>query len=420
MQKDVSVVVPVYNTERFLPKCIESLINQTLKNVEFFFVDDGSTDRSSEIIETYQKQDSRIHLIRQENLNAGAARNNGLEKATGKYIIFLDADDYFEPDMLKLAFQCAEKNRAQITVFGYYNLSDTDHSVIKAKHGALPKGVFSLEKAGERIFDFYIAAPWNKLFLRSFIVENDLRFQTIRRSNDTYFTHMAAFLADRIVYFPKRLVYYRVNNINSLQGNPNKDRSSIIVCKKAIKTKLKELGIFYGVYKKAYERHLKIILHTYGEIDKADFESYRLFFDELKKELVPGLFDSPDDFKDDPWITHIYNDTYDSFLFFLSSQYMFPKDSTDYRLGHTIVSKLKTTYYFLLRRKWLQRDGETGLLYSSGDIEDLVKKIEYCIAHPAEAREIAKQGQSAAMREFTADRNAKQVNELYKDLIETE
>lgn len=92
MSVAVSVVVPVYNTAQYLNQCVDSLINQTFRDIEFIFVDDGSTDNSVEILEQYQKTDRRIKVLKQKNLHAGVARNNGMKEATGKYIVFLDSD----------------------------------------------------------------------------------------------------------------------------------------------------------------------------------------------------------------------------------------------------------------------------------------------------------------------------------------
>ena len=144
---DISVVVPVYNTSRFLRQCVDSLINQTWKDVEFILVDDGSTDDSLEILKEYQKRDARIKVLEQKNLHAGVARNNGMKQATGKYIIFLDSDDFFEPDLLKSALLCAQKNRAEIVIFGY-NKFDMQTGIKEPQQIKLPGHVFSADELG--------------------------------------------------------------------------------------------------------------------------------------------------------------------------------------------------------------------------------------------------------------------------------
>ena len=93
----VSVIIPVYNVEPYLKQCMDSVVGQTLKDIEIICVDDGSTDGSLDILKEYATEDSRIQIIEQKNAGAGAARNNGMRHATGKYLSFLDSDDFFEP-----------------------------------------------------------------------------------------------------------------------------------------------------------------------------------------------------------------------------------------------------------------------------------------------------------------------------------
>ena len=99
----VSVIVPVYNAQSHLRQCLDSIMGQTLREIEILCVDDGSTDGSAQILEEYKGCDPRLHVIMQENIGAGAARNRGLAEASGEYLSFLDADDFFEPDMLECA-----------------------------------------------------------------------------------------------------------------------------------------------------------------------------------------------------------------------------------------------------------------------------------------------------------------------------
>ena len=96
----VSVILPVYNTEKYLRQCLESIEHQTLKEMEVFCVDDGSSDGSVEIIREYVEKDSRFHLLEQKNAGGGAARNHGMKEAKGEYLMFLDSDDFFEPCLL--------------------------------------------------------------------------------------------------------------------------------------------------------------------------------------------------------------------------------------------------------------------------------------------------------------------------------
>lgn len=352
MPIDVSVVIPVYNTEKYLNQCIDSLVNQTLRNVEFIFVDDGSTDRSVEIIEEYKKHDDRIRLIKQKNQYAGVARNNGMKVAAGKYIIFLDSDDFFELNMLEDAFNCAEKNQAEIAVFWYSTYDNASKEVMSRPYPTLPENVFCLQEVGERALNTIMAAPWNKLFLRSFVEENKLLFQPIEKCNDTYFTFIAAFLAKRITFIKMRFVFYRTNNNESLQGNNNKKREAFIDCMKAIKSKLTSLGLYCGTSKNSYLSYSKDLIHLYGSLHNAQMDSYREYFEQLKSHMIPDLFDSEIDFEDDPWIVHLYNDSFEQFMFYqvvsqdgiiielkkkLEKEYV-SKKSKDYLIGHAVMA----------------------------------------------------------------------------------
>ena len=112
----ISVIIPVYNVEKYLRECLDSLINQSFKDFEVICIDDGSTDKSYKILEEYSQKDSRIKVLKQEHNGAGAARNLGIEIAKGKYIQFLDSDDYFEPNMLEELYNTAEKFGADMAV----------------------------------------------------------------------------------------------------------------------------------------------------------------------------------------------------------------------------------------------------------------------------------------------------------------
>ena len=128
----VSVIIPVYNGESYLEQCLDSIIGQTLKEIEIICVNDGSKDRTQQILEKYAEKDSRIQIINQENGGAGAARNAGLRIARGEYLSILDGDDFFEPDMLEKAYKKAKESRAELLVFGsdqYYETTDEYKSV---------------------------------------------------------------------------------------------------------------------------------------------------------------------------------------------------------------------------------------------------------------------------------------------------
>ena len=217
----VSVVVPVYNVENYLRKNLDSIRNQTLKDIEIICVDDGSTDSSLQILQEYAQMDGRIRIIEQQNAGAGAARNKGLDAAQGKYLSFLDSDDFFEPDMLEKMYRLAEKDQTDFVVCK----SDQYHTdkeefvpvswVVREKE-IPPYQPFSHRQMTDNIFKVFVGWAWDKLYLRSFVQEYGLRFQEQRTSNDLLFVFSALVLAKRISVLKQVMVHQRRDAKDSL------------------------------------------------------------------------------------------------------------------------------------------------------------------------------------------------------------
>lgn len=177
----ISIIMPVYGVEDYVGKAIESIQAQTLTDWEFFCVDDGTKDRSGEICDEYAAKDPRIIVIHKENGGAPSARNVAIDKAKGKYMYFMDSDDWAEPTMLEDMYNLAEKNNSQLVVAGYYidtYYSDTEKFVQKQ---FCDDAVFATQqefrKNAHKLFDKNLLyTPWNKLYLSSYILENKLYF----------------------------------------------------------------------------------------------------------------------------------------------------------------------------------------------------------------------------------------------------
>lgn len=341
---DISVVIPVYNTSRFLRQCVDSIINQTWKDVEFIFVDDGSTDNSVEILKEYQKKDKRIKVLEQENLHAGVARNNGMKQATGKYIISLDSDDYFDLKLLEKAFHCAEKNQAEIVVFGHYHY-DNQTGAVRNYPFHMRRGVFSGEMLGENMFSSFSVVPWNKLYLRSFITKYNMEYQPVYKYNDVYFGTLAIALAKRIVCLNQRLVYHRVNNSESLQNRKTITYPILIEVWPALKQSLIEHGIFQGNIKNAYNKRVSRSIEERARENTEEMLS-KQYYSEMKKNLIPNLFESPEDIAKNAIIPGaIFESTdYDNYVMLLvkrmedQSRALVPKNSRDYIIGHALLA----------------------------------------------------------------------------------
>lgn len=245
----VSVVMPVYNAENYLFDSLGNVLKQTLKDIEVICVDDGSTDRSAEIIEDYASRDFRLSLIRQKNQYAGAARNAGLAKCRGKYVVFWDADDRFALDALEKLYTKAEADEADLCVCDIRKWDHTmDRYVLPSNYlrkEYMPEKVpFSKEDIPQYIFNFTTNIPWNKMYRRSLITDNDLKFEHRQRANDVVFVMQALYLAKRITVVDERLIDYRYNNANNLTAGLSKDLYSTYDAFLAAHDILKERGAF--------------------------------------------------------------------------------------------------------------------------------------------------------------------------------
>ena len=220
---EVSVIMPVYNSGACLRETIDTLLNQTLRNIELICVDDGSEDNSVELIETFLKTDDRIRFLRKEHEGAGAARNAGLKEASGEYVIFLDSDDLFDPLLLEKTYKKGKKTEADIVLFGAKRYDNRTGETVDAPRylwrKLIPeKEVFSREDMDGKLFDLTGTVPWTKLFRRQFILEQNLKFQNLPNSNDVFFVLVAMAEAVRISIVREDLVCYRVYREGSLQN----------------------------------------------------------------------------------------------------------------------------------------------------------------------------------------------------------
>jgi len=212
----VSVIMPVYNSEKYLTAALECVVNQTLRDIEIICVDDGSTDASPDILCDFAARDDRLRIITQENKGAGVARNAGFAVARGKYLSFLDSDDLFEPDMLETVYNDAEKYSAEVVIFEAEFFSDRTGNILPSAPlvnvNEIPHmSVFSADDILAHFFSamFFYVFTWNKLYLADYIFRYSFRFQEIPQGNDTYFTFCSLVLALRIRYVPQKLIRYR-------------------------------------------------------------------------------------------------------------------------------------------------------------------------------------------------------------------
>lgn len=296
----VTVIIPVYNAEKYIEECLDSLLRQTYLDFEIVCVDDGSTDRSLEILRRYEAQDSRISVLTQNNQYAGVARNAGMERAKGKYLLFLDADDFFCEDMLKQAVNEAENSQTEILVFDAYRYDDVSKEIMPASWTALSsdlfgKGIKSAVEIADILYQFTSPAPWNKLFLREHIEKNGIRFQEIKRANDLFFTFAALSCAKRIGVLKRKLMYYRIGNAQSLQGSLDDTPAIFALSAYALQDFLQSRKLWRTFQTSFYDMATALCVYNLGKIKTE--EAYLYLLEKLQKDVIPRLeieMDKPD------------------------------------------------------------------------------------------------------------------------------
>ena len=234
----VSVIIPVYNAEKYLRQCLDSVVNQTLRDIEIICVDDGSTDGSIEILREYEQKDSRVKVLCQKNQYAGVTRNNGLSHASGEYVFFMDSDDYCNLELLAHTVSKAQETDADIVVFNHKRC-DEENGHIEEKQdinlNQLPDNcnIFNYRTNPRRIMSVINPVPWNKLLRRDFLLKWDLTFEPLSSTNDITFSALCAACAERITYLNESLITYRVNVKNSISSTKTKKLGDMVqaVCR---------------------------------------------------------------------------------------------------------------------------------------------------------------------------------------------
>ena len=224
----VSVIVPVYNSAPWLEECLDSIANQTLSEVEIICVNDGSTDDSLRILEEYQRKDGRIRIIDQKNKGVGAARNEGMKAATGKYLYFIDSDDYIDLNALELLTADMEERNLELICFNTIPFGDDERN---RKLADSKKSYYNRTLDEDTVFtgtelfcvlrknQNYLVPVWLNMVLRSYCMENDIWFRTDILHEDEAWTFEAMMGASRCGCMNKAF-YHRRYRDNSIMTSP--------------------------------------------------------------------------------------------------------------------------------------------------------------------------------------------------------
>ena len=189
--KKVTLIIPVYNSEKYIGKCLDSILNQTYTNFEILVVNDGSKDNSQKVIEEYQnKYPDKIIAINQENKGVSKTRNESIKKASGDYIMFIDNDDFLDSDYIETFITEAEKGDYDVVLGGYRRPNENGKIIKEMK---LEETEWS---------KFMIMAPWAKIYKKQYLIDNDIEFLSVNLGEDIYFNLKAMLISDKIKIIP--------------------------------------------------------------------------------------------------------------------------------------------------------------------------------------------------------------------------
>ena len=288
----VSVIIPIYNAREFVRLALESVIDQTLKEIEIICVDDGSTDHSLQVVKEYAEMDSRIRIITENNAGVAIARNNGLRRARGEYIAFLDADDFMEAPTLESLYTMATEKKLDIAISGYDLFQEKTCKFVKSIP-SLHEEIFADGKVASKkeypdyIFQSTDCNAWNKLFRRAFIEEKELQFLSdVKMFEDVYFVCTALSLAESIGRDDTVWIHHRVHSESARNRFFRKYYSEVPL----VYAKIKEFLVSHGMYLPLMQSFIHLsssriykVYNILGNDSKEDF------FDQLHTTYVEAF-----------------------------------------------------------------------------------------------------------------------------------
>lgn len=228
-----SVIVSIFNIEKYLKRCLDSIINQTYKNLEIILIDDGSTDSSSLICDEYSKMDCRIKVIHKKNEGLGFARNTGLSIASGDYISFVDGDDFIDKKLFSICDKILINKRYDIIDFDFVEVDNNDiilHENVRKNNYAVCGNEIKSKLLSNMIYNYknklcLYDCSWNKIFKTNFLKQINFKFVSERKYiSEDYYSNLVIYNSVESVYVIKDRLYYYCHNDNSLTRKINFDR----------------------------------------------------------------------------------------------------------------------------------------------------------------------------------------------------
>lgn len=289
----VSIIVPIYNVQKYLAKCLDTVINQTLKEIEIICVNDGSTDSSGKILEDFAKKDSRIIIINKKNGGLSSARNAGMKIAKGEYIGFVDSDDWIEETMFEKLYNNAKKYDSQMSICAVHKYDDRTKTIIDDDpyftlgyfNESFDGRSFNHHETKDFIIELCVMA-WNKIYKRSFLEREGAVFPDGLIFEDGPFFFSIYFKMDRVSIVRDYLYYYRINRVNSIIQKGGKNFINIFDVIDLMWKEIKPLPYFDQIkydflmskYRDASYR-CRTIDKKYGNMFYERFKNFGPFFD---------------------------------------------------------------------------------------------------------------------------------------------
>lgn len=217
MENLISVIVPVYNVEKYIDRCIESITNQSYENLEILLINDGSTDYSEEICRKWEKIDSRIKVFSKENGGLSDARNFGLDICTGDFIAFVDSDDFINKDMFKIMLNLSKETLSDIVQCEFLKFKDENGIINKMEEYTIKEftNIEAIENHYKEELQISTVVAWSKLYKRKLF--NEIRFPKGKLHEDEFTTYKLLYKANKVVYTNQKLYYYR-QTVNSIMN----------------------------------------------------------------------------------------------------------------------------------------------------------------------------------------------------------
>lgn len=369
---DVSVIIPIYNKEDYLERCLSSLIGQTYDNFEIICIDDASTDHSYNVMLKCLQDFKRTKVIRnKENLGAAYSRNKGISIAEGEYLLILDADDRYDVRLIQSAVMKCKEKKLDVLLYDYFICNDSNkcqyrEAIPYVLRNILVKDEIVIqEKKADFCFQISLAAPWCKMYKRDFILNNGLEFQDLPNSNDAFWGRLSLVLAGKVGYINNALVTYYKDNKGHISGDMRRGAINFtLACEKLYKG-MKSRQI-YEIYKRSFLSYaLKV---TCGHLEKSGEWGFQEQLNSVKKRLrlIIGTGTKED------FICEFYYELYIRFLQIKTYEEFIKECTNEYQLA------MHTEKMLQLRTYAINFNG-TVVLWGNGSNGKKIKKaFELC------------------------------------------